>query len=246
MVQAKDIDLSQIDPAGVAAFWLALKKMVGSSKNFKSILQEAEYVSDPFVGHLMELAFGDIEEIRVRILANAKTETMLADMSRRFNLMRICLLDMLSLENPHRTLAKMMAQYTQPPALGINILKQAQALARLKPTDKDAAAHFNISDHLPDDSLLARLIFYNLLVRHKDKMALQEYAPLITSRFYRDGLALVVDGFEEPFVRRWLRVHRQTTIDDAARKMQMCTELALGIRARYEYEDIQTIARSFL
>lgn len=246
MPQTKDIDLSQIDHAGIAAFWLALKKTVGASKNFKSILHEAEYSSDPFVGHLMELAFGEIEELRVRILARAKADTMIADMGRRLNLMRICLLDMLNLENPHRTLAKMMAQYTVPPAFGAAILKQAQALVRIKPGHKEAAHHFNISDRLPDDNLLTRLIFYNLLIRHKDKMALQEYVPLITSRFYRDGLALVIDGFEEPFVRRWLRVHRQTTLDDAAHKMQMCTELALGIRARYEYDDLQRIARSFL
>ena len=246
MPQTTDIDLFQIDHAGIASFWLALKKTVGTSKNFKSILQEAEYSSDPFISYLMELAFGEIEELRVRILARAKADTMLADMGRRLNLMRICLLDMLNLENPHRTLAKMMAQYTVPPAPGAAILKQAQALMRAKPGHKDADLHFNIADRLPDDRLLAQLIFYNLLIRHKDKMALQEYVPLITSRFYRDGLALVIDGFEEPFVRRWLRVHKQTTLDDAAHKMQMCTELALGIRARYEYNDLQCIARSFL
>lgn len=246
MVQATDIDLTQLDSPGVAAFWLALKKVVGNSKNFKSLVQEAEYVSDPFVRHLMSTAFGDMEEIRIRILAKAKADTMLADTGRRFNLMRICLLDMLNLENPHRTLAKMMAHYTQTPMFGENVLKHAQTLLRINPEDKDAELHLNISDRMADDNLIARLIFYTILVRHKDKMACQRYYPLITSRFFRDGLALLIDGFEEPFVRRWLRVHRQTTIDDVSHKMQMCTELALGIRARYEYDDLQNIARAFL
>lgn len=246
MTQAKDIDLTHLDSAGVAAFWLTLKITVGSSKNFKPLIQEAEYVSDPFVSYLMSIAFGDMEESRIRILAKAKSDTIISDIGRRLNLMRICLLDMLNVENPRRTLAKMMAQYTAPPALGENILKQAQILIRIKPEHKDASHHFDISDRMPDDGLVTRLIFYTLLVRHKDKMACQEYSPLITSHFFRDGLSLIIDGFEEPFVRRWLRVHRQTTIDAVAHKMQMCTELALGIRARYEYNDIQLIARAFL
>ncbi len=246
MVQARDVDLSQIDVAGLAAFWLTLKKMIGSGKNFKPLQQEAEYVADPFVRHLLDICFGDIEEPRIRILAKAKADTLLSDKARRFDLMRVCLLDMLNLENPHRTLAKMMAQYTQSPATGATVLKRAQALLRLKPQDENAAGRFDVSDHLPDEALVTRLIFYSLLVRHKDKMACQEYVPLVSSHFFRDGLALIIDGFEEPFVRRWLRVHRQASLDDAAHKMQMCTELALGIRARFEYSDMERIARSFL
>lgn len=246
MTQERDIDLNQIDPAGVAAFWLALKKLVGNGKNFKPLQQEVEYVSDPFVCHLLDICFSDFEEGRIRVLARARAETLLYDKGRRLNLMRICLLDMLNLENPHRTLAKMMAHYTHSPAAGAAVLKYAQALLRAKPQDKKAAVHFDISDRLADDTLVTRLIFYNLLVRHKDKMACQEYIPLVSSSFFRDGLALIIDGFEEPFVRRWLRVHRQTSLDEAARKMEMCVELSLGIRARLEYADLERIARSFL
>ena len=205
MAQAKDIDLNKMDAAGVAAFWLTLKKTAGNGKNFKPLQQEAEHVSDPFIRHILDICFCDIEESRVRVLAKAKADSLLYDKGRRLNLMRVCLLDMLNLENPHRTLAKMMAHSTHSPASGAAVLKYAQALLRVKPQDKNIA-HFDVSDRLADDALVTRLIFYNLLVRHKDKMACQEYVPLVSSRFFRDGLALIIDGFEEPFVRRWLRV----------------------------------------
>lgn len=246
MPQGQDIDLFHVPAEGVAAFWLALKKVVGSGKNFKPLTQEAEYTSDPFVRHLLDISFGNLDESRLRILAQAKAKAIINHMGRQFNLMRICLLDMLNLENPHRTLAKMMAQFMIPPVQGVKVFKLGQAMLRLNPADEKAKPHFNVTDHMPDENLVTVLIFYNLLVRHRDKMACQDYFPVISSRFFRDGLALIIDGFEEPFVRRWLSVHRQIALSDATHKMQMSTELCLAIRARYDYEDIERVAHSFL
>ena len=246
MPQVKDISLFHMPPEGVAAYWLALKKLVGSSKNFKALTQEAEVAGDPFVRHLLDISFGNIEESKIRILATAKAESLHQETGRRFNLMRICLLDMLNLENPHRTLAKMMAQYILPPAPPLQVFKTAQVMLRQKPNDPKAIRHFNVKDHMPDDRLVTTLIFYNLLVRHRDKMACQEYIPHIDSRFFRDGLALIIDGFEEPFVRRWLQVHRQTSLQDVMLKMNMSIELCLAIRARYDYEDVERVARSYI
>ena len=246
MSQAKDINLFQMPPEAVAAYWLALKKLVGTSKNFKALSQEAEVAGDPFVRHLLDISFGNIEEPKIRILAAAKAQSLHAEIGRRLDLMRICLLDMLNLENPHRTLAKMMAQYIQPPAPPAQVFKFAQAILRQKPSDPKAVRHFNVTDHMPDDRLVTVLIFYNLLVRHVDKMACQEYIPHIGSRFFRDGLALIIDGFEEPFVRRWVRVHRETSLQDTLLKMNMSIELCLAIRARYEYADVERVARSYI
>lgn len=246
MHQVKDLDLLQMPAEGVAAYWLALKKMLGSSKNFKALEQEAEFASEPFIRHLLSISFGNFAEARIRLLAAAKAEQLQRNIGLRLDLMRVCLLDMLSVENPHRTLAKMMAQYIDPPASPAKIFKYAQALLKQKPDGQNAASHFNVTSRLSDDRLVTVLIFYNLLVRHIDKMACQNYIPHIQSRFFRDGLALIIDGFEEPFVRRWLRVHKAATLHCLTQNMNMSLELCLALRERCEYEEMELVARSFL
>lgn len=243
----RDFDLSEMPVEGVAAYWLSLKKLVGNRRNFRRLRQEAEFTSEPFVRHLLEIIFsGDMGEERVRRCAAARGEFLRGELTRRLDLMRVAVMDMAAGDNPLRTMARIAALYPSPPIATDRALGYAQELLRQAGEKPPTARFFNVSHRLQDDRLVVVLLFYILLSRHHGRMACRPFLGHMRSRFFADGMALVIDGFDAPFVRNWLKKHKQVLLDDMRGKMAMSLELALGIKARLGYDDVFRIARSYM
>ncbi len=242
----KDFDILELPLEGVAAYWLSLKKLVGK-RNFKVLEEEAEYTSEPFIRHLLDIGFCGYSEERVRLLATAKADTLLHEISRRFNLMRIAILDVTMAENPHRTLAKLLAQFPVPPVTEERAMALSQELIKFVPEHQAGQERFfDVGHKSQDDKLVVTLLFYVLLSRHESKNGCQPLLSYVSSRFFREGLAMVIDGFDAPFVRKWLKEHKAVVLEETRRKMQMSTEMCIAIGSRLEYEDVYRVARSFM
>lgn len=247
MHEHRDIDILQMPLEGVAAYWLALKKLAGNKRNLKVLQEEAQHTPEPFVRHLLEICFGSMSESRIRILAKAREETVLSEVERRYDLMRIALLDIAQSENPRKSMAKMAARFPRSPLTEQRALTLAHELIKLIPERGAVNDHyFDVSHRQQDDKLMVTLLFYVLLARKEGKDACQPYLPIISSYYFVDGLALVIDGMDVPFVRKWLREHKMVLLRDVQDKMRMSTELCLGIRDRLDYDDVFRIARSWM
>lgn len=243
----RDFDLLEMPLEGVAAYWLSLKKLVGSSRNFKGLAEEIEFTSEPYVRHVLELAFtGRFDDDRVRALATARAEGGLAELDRKFDLMRIAIMDVAGGENPHRTMARMAARYVALPLPADRALGYAQELLRLAGEKSPQETFFDVNHRQQEDKLLVTLLFYVLIARHHGRIACRPFLEHLNSRFFADGLALVVDSFDAPFVRKWLKQHKQTILADVQRKMAMSVEVCLSIRARMDYDDVFRVARSYM
>jgi flagellar motor component MotA len=188
-----------------------------------------------------------MSESRIRLLATAREETVLSELERRYDLMRIALMDIAQGENPRKSMAKMAARFPRCPLTEQRALSLAHELLKLM-SEREAVQdrYFDVSHRQQDDKLMVTLLFYVLLARQQGKDACQPYLPVITSTYFVDGLALVIDGMDAPFVRKWLREHKMVLLRDVQDKMRMSTELCLGIRDRLDYEDVFRIARSWM
>ncbi|UZP69026.1 hypothetical protein N1030_08685 [Desulfovibrio mangrovi] len=243
----KDFDILELPLEGVAAYWLSLKKLVGSKRNFKALEEEAQYTTEPFVRHLLDVGFCGYSDDRVRMLAHAKMETLLGETARRFNLMRVAILDVATGENPHRTLAKLLAQYPAPPISEDKAKALSQELLKLVPEHQAGQERFfDVGHKSLDDKLIVTLLFYVLLSRHESKSGCQPLLAYVSSRYFREGLSMVIDGFDAPFVRKWLKEHKAAVLSETRRKMLMSTEMCVAIGMRLEYEDVFRVARSYM
>ncbi len=134
---------------GVAAYWLSLKKLVGNRRNFKGLDQEAEFTSEPFVRHLLEITFsGDMGEDRVRRCAAARGDLLRGELDRRLDLMRVAVMDVAGGENPLRTMARIAARYPVPPITTEKALGYAQELLRQAGEKPPAERFFDVSHRL--------------------------------------------------------------------------------------------------
>ncbi|MCT4628245.1 hypothetical protein [Halodesulfovibrio sp.] len=242
-----DFDLLEMPVEGVAAYWLSLKKLVGNKRNFKRIHEEAQHTSEEYIRYLLETGFGNFSEETKRKMANAKAQTMLSAMERKFDCMRIAVLDVATVENPHRSVAKIYANFPQPPVQGDKAIRYAQELLRLMPDKyKGRERFFDVGYKVPDDKLIVALLFYVFYARHQGKDVCQSLLPLISSAYFRDALSMVIDGFDVPFVRKWLKKHKEVLLRDLEYKCTMSTELCMGIASRMDYEDLHSMARAYL
>lgn len=243
----REIDLMGMPLEGVVAYWLSLKKLVGNSRNFKGLSQEAEFTPEPFVRHLLELAFAShFDDARVRELALVKGSVLCNAFDRRFDLMRVAVMDVASGENPHRTFARMAARFRTLPIEAEKALAYGQELLRLALEKEASEPFFNVHHRQQDDKLVVTLLFYVMLARHHGRIACRPFIEHMGSRFFGDGLALVVDGFDAPFVRKWMKRHKQVLLDDMQHKVRASIELCLGIRSRQGYDDLFRVARSYM
>jgi hypothetical protein len=245
----RDFDIVEIPVEGIAAYWLSIHKLLDAKRNVRPLEREAEYTSEPFIRHLLELSSSGFDEPRFRVLAERKRDTLLAELGRRLDLMRLALLDMIGNENPRRTLAKMTAKFASPPLADERALELAQELT-VAAGDGPAAGEnprlYNVDHRLRNDQLLVVLLFYACWARKEGKMACASFLEFVRSAFFLEGLSLVADGFDGPFVRKRLRVHRDAILDETRLKMDMSTEMCLGVRQKLTYEDVFRIARAFM
>lgn len=243
----RDFDIVEIPLEGVAAYWLSIKKLVEGKRNLKLLEEEAAYTSEPSIKNLLEYVTGDLPEDKIAHYAAIKRTNTLAVLTRKMDLMRLTLLDIATVENPRKTLAKMTAHYARSPLNEEKAFAYAQELVQ-QATDgvDDKAKLFNVGHRLKDDRLMVTLLFYVLWSRRESKMACEPFLEFIESNFFCDGLALVIDGFDAPFVRKRLQVHRDAIIAETRQKLEMSLELSLAIRQKRSYADVFRIALAYL
>lgn len=242
----KNFDLLEMPIEAVAAYWLALRTLLGGSRNMKPLAEESGHVLEPFTKSLLDLICAELsEEYIIRLMA-AKQRLVLGDFRRRLDLMALALTDMTDKENPHRTLAKMLALFTDAPAEPAKIIKYSQSLFHKKFDADNGVRLYNVSHRMHYDILMGTLLFYVFLARKNDRMAAQPYLQYIQSRYFSDGLALIIDGFDPPFLRNWLETHRDTLLEGARRKMELSLEAALAVKNRLDFDEVKLIAAVFL
>lgn len=243
----RDFDLVEIPLEGVAAYWLSIKKLVEGKRNFKLLEEEASYTSELYIKHLLECTNADIPKDRLRRLAGIKRASLLSELSRKLDLMRMALLDVATAENPRKTLAKMTAQYAVAPLNEEKAFHYAQELVQQAGEGlAENGKFFNVDHRLRDDRLMVSLLFYVIWSRREGKMACEPLLEFIQSNYFTDGLALVIDGFDAPFVRKRLQVHKESILAETRQKMEMSVDMCAAIKQKLAYEDVFRVARAYL
>jgi hypothetical protein len=249
MVQASTVpalDFLRLPLDSVAAYWLSLRKLAGNAKNLKALEQEAQFVAEPFVRHLLDMAVNAFPVARFNQLAAVSAAGELSKLNRQLDLMRIAVLDIAQGENPLRTLARMSACFLVLGDAPEKLLEEAQARVSQAAGRKMAKESYALDHRQPDGALAATLLFYAVLARRHGKAACRPFLAHAGSVFFTDGLALVIDGFDVPFVRKWLKKFKTAILADVQRKMELSTNLCAAILERQPFEDLRYLVRSYL
>lgn len=252
----RELDILEMPLEGLAAYWLSLRKLLGDKVNRKvlarSLPEEAERTSEPFVRHLLDLCAASFDDAQFLTLVHAKRDTVLRDLHLKFDLMRDALLSIAAGENPRQLLVTMMTRFSVPPLteskatqLAVDTVKAAQAaIAENKP--EQAAGVLGRVDHRDGaDRLLVKLLFLAYWARREGKHSIPAFV-MAGGRFFKESLSLVVDGFEPPYVKRRVEFQAGEMIEDARLKMDMATQMALALRRELPYEDLYRVAKSYL
>ena len=253
--QARAFDLVTMPIEGIAAYWLSLHRLVAGKKSFDGIIHEADAAAEPFSAYLLDIAFfSGFDDDEVLRLADKRARNYLGILKRRLELMRICILDINNGENPRRTYTRMAALFPVMPVSAGDAMETAQSLLKsIAPKGKaprdgepELPSIPNVSHQQREEELIAHLLFYVLLARRHSKMAVRPLLQGVGSRFFADGAMLSIDGFDDAFVRRWLKAHKEALLEDARRKMELSALMAQAVRGRKDYNDAYRIARAFL
>lgn len=231
---------------GVAAYWLSLRKLMGNAKNFKALENEAQFVTEPFIRHLLDMITSQIPPERFRDLARICGTGELDRLDRQFDLMRVSITDMAAGENPLRTLARMTARFPTPIHDPEEMLETAQARVSEALNGPLASECSRIDHHMRDGALATTLLFYATLCRRHGKTACRPFLPQEGSVFFTDAMALVVDGFDGPFIRKWMKRFKATVIGDMQRKLALSTDMGAAILDRQPFEEMRFLVRSYI
>ncbi len=244
----KDFDLVTIPMEGVVAYWLSLRKLLGNTRRMAKVTtDEAQYTTEPFIRYLLEIAFEDLDDAWLERAAAAKRRTLQRQLRRRLDLMRLALLDIASGEHPRKTMVKMAAKYATPPITDERAFRLVQELASAAEQNPGGKAnYFNVEYRLRDEQLVVVLLFYVLWARKAGKRSLAEFQEFVTAGFFAEGLDLVVDGFDVPFIRKRMRAHRDAILEDVDHKRDACYELCCAVRSRLDYDRAFLLGKSFL
>ena len=231
---------------GVAAYWLSLCKYIGNGRNMKALEAETQFVGEPFVRHLLDMLIAQVPPERFRQFAAACGKNEVDRLGRQLDLMRIAIMDMASGENPLRTLVKITAHFPTPIADPGAMLETAQSHLATALNGTLPSEACRIEHNVADEALAARLLFYVTLCRRHGKAACRSFLPQEGSVFFTDALSLVLDGFDAPFIRKWMKKNRAILLDDMQRKIRLGTDMCTAIQERVPYEEMRFLVRSYI
>ena len=231
---------------GVAAYWLSLRKLLGGARNLKALESEAQFVDEPFVRYLLEMLMSQLSPQRGRLFAELALESELVRLNRQLNLIRVAVMDITTGENPLRSLARLSAQFPSPPEDAERLMEAAQANAGQAVNSILPPESYRIDHFMTDDALTGALLFYIVLSRRHGKNACRSFLPQKGSLFFTDALSLVVDGFDAPFVRKWMKQFKETILTDMRRKMMLSIDMCSAIGERLSFEDMRFLVRSYI
>ncbi|MGM0423584.1 MAG: hypothetical protein ACQEQX_01545 [Thermodesulfobacteriota bacterium] len=238
-----DLDLVEIPIEGVAAYWLSLKKVQKGKLNARLIQKEAEYTSEPYIQYLLQLLLSQFPEEKLDRYAGIKKESLSRDLQRKLTLISIGLLGMSAQENPQQVLVRIISKFSISPIEEKNIFQTAQGLLQATGKGQKVA---DVDHRLQIDHLVSNLIFYCMLCRRQGKEACQPFMECIRSFYFREGLQLILDGFEQEFIKYRLNLQKNEILHETRRKMDLSREMFLGLKNNCSYEDLFRIANAFL
>ncbi len=242
----QDLTFLHMPLDGVAAYWLSLRKLLGNSRSLKMLEPEAEYVSEPFVRHLLDMLLSETASAQARQFAEISAQGELDRLDRQFDLMRIAVMDIATGENPLRTLARITACFPVPLANPEHLLEAAQARLAIALEGAAQPESYQINHNMNEEALVTTLLFYATLARRHGKAAARPFLPQAGSLFFTDALALVVDGFDAPFVRKWMKKFKASILADMRRKMNLSIDLCLAIQNRLPFEHMRFLVRAYI
>ncbi|WP_457571742.1 hypothetical protein [Desulfovulcanus sp.] len=244
---SKDFDLVEMPIEGVVAYWLSVKKILENRKNAAFLEQEIKNTSEPYVRHLLELLNTSLTPEQVAKFATIKKKTLLRDLQRKLILMSISILGMSTNENPQKVLLRIISKFPISPIYEQQVFEAAQTIVNnLDHEDLNKEKFFNIDHRLKIESLIINLIIYNMLARRKDHQELANYLPYIRSFYFVEGLSLIIDGFDYDFIKYRLNLQKKEILEHTETKMDLSTDLCIGIKSDIAYADLHTIAKSYL
>lgn len=231
---------------GVAAYWLSLRKLLGNGRNMRALEAETQFVSEPFVRHLMDMLVAQLTPERFRQFAAICGQSEVDRLNRQLDLMRIAVMDISSAENPLRTLAKMTTLFPAPISDPEGMLETGQSYVAAALDGSLTPQSYRIDHQMSDEALTAALLFYVSLCRRHGKAACRPFLPQKDSLFFTDALSLVVDGFDSPFIRKWMKKYKGVLLADMRRKVEMSIEMCAYIQDRIPFEDMRFLVRSYI
>ena len=231
---------------GVAAYWLSLRKLIGNARNMKALEAETQFVSEPFVRHLLDMLLSQMSPERCRALGETCGQSEVDRLGRQFDLMRIAILDIATGENPLRTLAKITAHFPAPIKAPEEMLESGQAHVAAALNGSLDPEACRVTHLMSDEALATVLLFYATLCRRHGKAACRNFLPQEGSLFFTDALSLVVDGFDAPFIRKWMKKYKAVLLNDMQRKMALSIDMCAAIQERVPFEEMRFLVRSYI
>ena len=243
LYKLKDLDLLEIPIEGVAAYWLSLKKVLKSKKNAKMLQEEAKNTTEPYIRHLLELVSSSFDDNQIRRFGEIKKNTIIKDLQRKMILISIGLLGMSANENPQQVLIRIISKFPISPVVEKQIFQEAQNYL-----EKSDAGKFYVDiDHrMHIETLITHLIFYCMYSRRKGKESCKDFIQSIRSLYFSEGMNLILDGFDQDFIKYRLNLQQDEILYETERKMDMSMDMSLGLKNNVSYEDLFKIANSYL
>jgi hypothetical protein len=151
----KEFDLMEMPLEGVAAFWLSVKKTLDSRKKGDGfLLEEARHTREPHVRFLLELAASSFPPARCEELAQVRKKNILAELQRKYVLMAIGLLGIVSKENPQKVMIRFLSKFHIAPIFEKQVFEVAQVMLKnLDNSELNKAKFLNIDHKLKIEAL---------------------------------------------------------------------------------------------
>lgn len=247
LVAPKEFDLMEMPLEGVAAFWLSVKKTLDAKKNPNFLSEEARHTRETHIRFLLELAASSLPPARCEELAIIRKKNILTELQRKYVLMAIGLLGIVSKENPQKVMIRFLSKFHVAPIFEKQVFEVAQVMLKnLDNSELNKAKFLNLDHKLKIESLIINLTFYCMLARRNGPESLLEYQEYITSQYFKDGLALICDGFDYDFVKFRLNLVKKEIMESMDMKMDLSMHMMSAIRADVPLPEMYLIAKAYL
>ena len=244
----QELDLLEMPLEGVAAYWLSVKKTLDSKKKNTPFLQEeAQHTREPHIRYLLELASSSFSPEKCASLAQIRKNNVLTEFSRKYVLMAIALLGIVSQENPQKVMIRFLSKFHIAPIFEKQVFEVAQLMLKnLDNKELNKAKFLNIDHKLKIEALIINLIFYCMLARRNGSKSLLDYREYISSAYFKDGLALICDGFDYDFVKFRLNLTKKEILEALEKKMNLSMDIVTAIKAGTPINDLYLIAKAYM
>lgn len=244
----QDLDLLEMPLEAVAAYWLSVKKTLETKKRNDTFLHdEAQHTREAHIRYLLELTASSFSPEKCAFLAQVRKNNVLTELSRKYVLMAIGLLGIVSRENPQKVMIRFLSKFHIAPIFEKQVFEVAQLMLKnLDNKELNKAKFLNIDHKLKIEALIINLIFYCMLARRNGPKSLLDYQEYISSAYFKDGLSLICDGFDYDFVKFRLNLIKKEILEALEKKMDLSMDMVTAIKAGTPVHDLYLIAKAYL